>query len=138
MLAAKIFSIGILILLFFAIYRSARRQKTHPRMRASQKFIASFIDAVQDLSQGKGDAYDLLKEAFPKHEKAYLAFRPRMKGRSRRLLDEAWKDYYGSDNGNPAPFRDQYSAGGNELLAKEKRRLALQRIKRILAFAKTD
>ena len=138
MLAVKILSLGILIFLFLAIYRSARKQKTHPRMRASQKFITSFIDAVQDLSQGNGDAYLMLKEAFPKHEKAYLDFRPRMKGRSRKLLDEAWKDYYGSDNGNPMPLRDQYSAGGNELLAKEKRRLALQRIKRILAFAKTD
>jgi hypothetical protein len=60
-----------------------------------------------------------------------------MKGRSRRLLDEAWKDYYGSDNGNPAPFRDQYFAGGDDLLAKEKRQLALRKIKRILSFAKS-
>lgn len=138
MLAVKILAIVFLLLLFYAVYRSARRQKTHPRMRASQKFITSFIDAVQDLSQGKGDAYEMLKEAFPNHERAYLDFRSRMKGRSRKLFDEAWKDYYGSGNGNPIPFRDQYFAAGNELLAKEKRRLALQRIKRILAFAKTN
>ena len=138
MFAVKILSILFLLLLFFAIYRSARREKTHPRMRAAQKFITSFIDAVQDLSQGKGDAYELLKETFPKHEKAYLDFRSRMKGRSRKLFDEAWKDYYCSGNGNPIPFRDQYFAGGDELLAKEKRQLALQRIKRILSFAKSN
>ena len=73
-------------------------------MGASQKFITSFIDAFQDLSQGKGDAYDLLKEAFPKHERAYLDFRPRMKGRSRRLFDEAWKDYYGPTTETPRHF----------------------------------
>ena len=138
MLAVKILSLGILIFLFLVIYRSARRQKTHPRMRASQKFITSFIDAVQDLSQGNGDAYLMLKEAFPKHEKAYLEFRSRMKGRSRKLFDEAWKDYYCSGNGNPTPFRNRYFAGGNDLLAKEKRQLALQRIKRILSFANSN
>lgn len=136
MLAVKILAIGFLLLLFYAIYRSARRQKTHPRMRASQKFITSFIDAVQDLSQGKGDAHLMLKEAFPKHEKAYLDFRPRMKGHSRKLFGEAWKDYYCSGNGNPTPFRAQYFAGGDELLAKEKRQLAVRKIKRLLSFAK--
>mgnify|MGYP000651633810 CR=1 FL=1 len=135
MLAVKILSLGILIFLFLAIYRSARRQKNHPRMRAAQKFITSFIDEVQDLSQGKGDAYEILKEAFPKHEKAYLEFRMRLRGRSRKHLDEAWRDYYCSGNGNPAPFQDQYSAGGDDRLAKEKRQKALRKIKRILSFA---
>jgi hypothetical protein len=138
MLAVKISAIVFLLLLFFAVYRSARRQKTHPRMRASQKFITSFIDAVQDLSQGKGDAYEMLKEAFPNHERAYLDFRSRMKGRSRKLFDDAWKDYYCFGNGNPTPFPEKYFAGGDEFLAKDKRRLALQRIKRILSFAKSN
>ena len=105
-------------------------------MRVSQKFIAAFIEAVQDLSQGKGDAYAWLKEAFPKHEKAYLQFRSRINGRSRKRFDEAWKDYYCFYNGNPTPFSEPYFAGGNEILAKENRLLALQRIKRILSFAK--
>ena len=138
MLAVKIISVVFLILLFLAVYRSARRQKTHPRMRASEKLISSFIDAVQDLSQGKGDAYELLKEAFPRHEKAYLEFRPRLRGRSLKHFDEAWKDYYCSGNGNLTPFRNRYFAGGNDLLAKEKRQLALQRIKRILSFANSN
>jgi len=137
MLAAKIISIGLLILLFLAIYRSARRQKTHPQMRASEKLMTSFMDAVQDLSQGKGDAYEILKEAFPKHEQAYLQFRSRMGGRACKRFDEVWLDYFCSGNGNPTPFRDQYFAGGDELLAKEKRHLALRRIKRILSFAKS-
>jgi hypothetical protein len=138
MLAVKIVSILFLMLLFFAIYRSARRQKTHPQMRASEKLITSFIDAVQDLSQGKGDAYELLKEAFPGHEKAYLEFRSRLRGHRRKQFDAAWKEYYYSGNGTSPSFRDQYFAAGDAFLAKEKRKVALQRIKRILSFAKSN
>jgi len=136
MLAVKILSLGILIFLFLVIYRAARRQKTHPRMRAAQKFITSFMDAVQDLSQGNGDAYELLKGAFPRHEKAYLEFRSRINWLFRKGFDEAWKDYCCSSNGNRTPFRDQYFAGGNETIAAKKRQLALQKIRRILSFAK--
>lgn len=138
MFAVKILSILFLILLFFAAYRSARRQKSHPQMRVAEIFLTSFIDAVQDLSQGKGDAYEMLKDDFPRHEKAYLEFRSRLRGRSRKHFDEAWKDYYCSGNGNPARFREQYSAGGDNLVAQEKRQLALRRIKRILSFARTN
>jgi hypothetical protein len=74
------FSVAVLIFLFAAVYRAARRQKTDPGRRATQKFIAAFIDAVQDLSQGKGDTYELLREAFPKRENAYLQFLSRMRG----------------------------------------------------------
>jgi hypothetical protein len=56
-------------------------------------------------------------------------------GRSRIRFDEAWKDYYCFGNGNPTPFPEQYFAGGNEVLAKEKRQLAIRRIKRLLSFA---
>jgi hypothetical protein len=135
MFAVKILSILFLLLLFFAIYRSARREKTHPRMRAAQKFITSFIDAVQDLSQGKGDAYEMLKDAFPKHQKAYLEFRSRLKGRSRKHFDEAWKEYSCSGNGHPLSFLEQYFAGGNETAAREKRQLAALRIKRLIGYA---
>jgi hypothetical protein len=37
-----------------------------------------------------------------------------------------------------SPFPEQYFAGGNKVLAKGNRLLVLQRIKRILSFAKSN
>jgi hypothetical protein len=107
-----------------------------PLFRAGERFEEAFIEAVQDLSQGKEDVLEFLKEAFPQHEEAYLKFRTYLKGRTLQQFDEAWREYYCYSHEDPRPCREQYIAGENIELAKEKRALALKRIAKLLALAR--
>lgn len=126
---------GLLSILFW-IFLSVRRNWRRPRVLAGEKFSEFFREEIQDLSQGKGDAYEILGNAFFKQEKAYLQFRAYLKGKTRQQFDEAWKEYFydGGENGQPCP--QQYHAAGNDALAAEKRHLALKRIGKLLSLAK--
>jgi hypothetical protein len=131
-----ILSWAALLFLLIWIYRTIRKNKRRPFFLAGEKFEEAFIDEVQDLSQGKGDAFECLKSAFPGHEKAYLQFRTFLKGRTLQRFDESWQVYYCYSKENPRPYPEQYFAAGNIELAKEKRALALRRIGRLLSFAR--
>jgi len=132
----KIISLAGLLVIFSKIYLSIRRNKDKPKRHAAEKLFEAFIDEIQDLSIGKGDAYEILKQAFPKHEMAYIKFRPYLRGKVLRQFDEAWRDYYCRNQENPEEFLKQYFASENEAMAKEKRQLALKKILKILSFAK--
>lgn len=41
-----------------------------------------------------GKTYQVLKTAFPKHEKAVFEFRDNLKGRQREAFESAWRSYY--------------------------------------------
>jgi hypothetical protein len=92
------------------------------------------MEEIQNLSQGKGDAFEFLSDAIPAHERAYLQYRSFLKGKSLQQFDEAWRDYLGEGQGNFQSFREQYFAAGNILLAMEKRHLALKRITNLISF----
>jgi hypothetical protein len=132
----RIIPLAGLLLILIRIYLSIKKNRQRPRLLAAEKFLEAFIDEVQDLSQGKGDAFEFLKSAFPGHEKAYLKFRTYLKGKTLQQFDEAWREYYCYSKENPRPFPEQYFAAGNIALAKEKRALALRRIRNLLSFAK--
>jgi len=132
----KIISLAGLLVIFSKIYLSIKRNKYKPKRHAAEKLFEAFIDEIQDLSIGKGDAYEILKQAFPKHEMAYIKFRPHLRGKVLRQFDEAWRDYCCRNQENPQAFLEQYFAPGNETMAKEKRLLALKRILKIISFAR--
>jgi hypothetical protein len=125
-----------LLLILIRIYLPIKKNRERPRLLAAEKFLEVFMGAIQDLSQGKGDAFEFLRSAFPTHEEAYFKFRTYLKGRALQLFDEAWREYYSYSNKNFHPFPEQYFAAGNIALAKEKRALALRRIRNLLSFAK--
>jgi hypothetical protein len=125
-------SAGLWLILSY-IYLLIRRNRRRP---PAERFCEAFLDEIQDLSQGKGDAFEFLRRAFPKHETAYLKFRKCLKGKTRRHFDDAWKEYYFNGKENPHLSPEQYFAAGNIPLAKEKRELALRRIRNLLSFAK--
>jgi len=134
MLAKAIIFGGLFIIIVGLLY-SIRRDKRNPRFRASEKFFQAFNDEINNLSQGKGDAGEFLKNAGHKHKIAYMDFRRRLKGKKLSQFDEAWGEYFCCREENSLPFPEQYSAGGNLTLAREKRELALRRIRNLLSFA---
>jgi len=123
-----------LFLIIIRLFHSIRSDRRNPRFRAAEKFYQAFNDEINDLSQGKGDACAFLKNAFHNHENAYIDFRPHLRGKKLKKFDEAWREYSGCSKENPFRFPEQYSAGENCALGREKRALALGRIRNLLSF----
>jgi hypothetical protein len=121
-------SVGILIILS-RIYLSIMRNRRKPYHLAARRFREAFIDEIHDLSQGKGDAFEILRRSSRKQENAYLQFRAFLQGRALRRFDEAWREYHGFGGENLHSFPEQYSAAGNVALA-------LRRIQNLFSFAK--
>jgi hypothetical protein len=129
-----IFPLSGLAFLFIWIFCAIRENWRRPWRIAGERLAAAFMDEIQNLSQGKGDAFEFLRDAVPGHERAYRQYRSFLKGKSLQKFDEAWRDYLGDSQGNLQPFREQYFAAGNIFLAQEKRQLALKRIRNLLSF----
>jgi len=131
--STRMISLVGLSMIFFWIYLSIRRNRNLPKRHAAERLFEAFKDEIQGLSNGRGDAYEILKKALPRHENAYLHFWPHLNGKVLRQFDEAWRDYScrGED---PSPsFLEQYSAAGNDTVARERRQLALRKILRFLS-----
>jgi hypothetical protein len=120
-----IFPLSGLAFIFIWIYHSIRENWRRPWRIAGERLAAAFMDEIQNLSQGKGDAFEFLRD---------LQYRSFLKGKSLQQFDDAWRDYLGWSQGNLQPFREQYFAAGNIFLAQEKRHLALKRIRILLSF----
>jgi hypothetical protein len=119
---ARIISLAGLTMIFFWIYLSIRRNRGLPRRHAAERLFAAFKDEVQDLANGKGDAYEILKQALPRHESAYLHFRPHLNGKVLREFDHAWRDYSCGVQGQSSSFPKENSAPGNEAGVEESRK----------------
>jgi uncharacterized protein YozE (UPF0346 family) len=130
----RVISLAGLTMIIFGVCLSIRRNWNLPRRHAAERLFEAFKEEVQDLSLGTKDAYEILKRAFPKHEKAYTQFRSYLNGKVLQKFDEAWREYScgGEENSTP-PSLDQYIAGGDQTLARERRQLALRRILRFLS-----
>lgn len=132
----RLISLAGLSMIFFWIYLSIRRTRNLPRRHSAERLFEAFKDEIQDLNYGKGDAYEILKEAFPRHENAYLHFRPHLNGKVLRQFDEAWREYScGGEECSPS-FLEQYSSAGNDTVARERRQLALNKILTLLSLAR--
>ena len=122
-----------LSMIFFWIYLSIRRNRNLPKRHAAERLFEAFKDEIQGLSNGRGDAYEILKKALPRHENAYLHFWPHLNGKVLRQFDEAWREYSCGREEISPPSLGQYFSGGNQTLAQEKRQLALRKILRFLS-----
>jgi len=125
-----------LSMIFFWIYLSIRKNRNLPKRHAAERLFEAFKDEIQGLSDGRGDAYEILEKALPRHENAYLHFRPNLNGKVLRQFDEAWREYSCRGTHNLPFFLEQYSAAGNDTVARERRQLALKKILTLLALAR--
>jgi len=132
----RIISLAGLSMIFFWIYLSIRRNRNIPKRHAAERLFEAFKDEIQGLSDGRGDAYEILKKALPRHENAYLHFRPHLNGKVLRQFDEAWQEYSCRGEDRSPSFLEQYSAAGNDTAAREPRQLALKKILTLLALAR--
>jgi hypothetical protein len=131
--SVRVISLAGLTMIFFWVYLAIRKSRNRPRRHAAERLFEAFKEEIQDLSLGPKDAYQILKQAFPKHEKAYNQFRPYVKGAGLRRYDEAWREYSCGREENSLPFLEQYFAGEDQNLARERRQLALRKALRFLA-----
>jgi hypothetical protein len=134
--AIKIISVAGLSVIALRTYLSMRKNGSRTKLNAAEKLYEAFMDEIQDLALGKGDAYEILKKAFPKHEKAYLQFRPYLNGKGLHQFDEAWKEYCCPSGEDLQPFLERLFTAGTEIGATEKHQLALKKILRILSFTR--
>ena len=132
----RMISLVVLSMIFFWIYLSIRRNRGLPRRHAAERLFAAFKDEIQDLANGKRDAYEILKQALPRHESAYLHFRPHLNGKVLREFDHAWRDYSCGVQDQSSSFPKENSAPGNEAGVEESRKLALRKILALLSLAR--
>jgi hypothetical protein len=129
----RIISLAGLSMIFFWVYLSIRRNRNMPRRHGAERLFEAFKEEIQGLQDGQADAHEILQKALPRHENAYLHFRPHLNGRILRQFDEAWREYSCGREENSPPSLEQYFGGGNQTLAQERRQLALRRILRFLS-----
>jgi len=129
----RVISLAGLSMILVWVCLSIRRTRNLPRHHAAERLFEDFKDEIQGLSLGAVDPYEILGQAFSKHEKAYIHFRPHLKGKVLREFDEAWKEYCRWREENSSPSLELHSAGVNEPLAQERQQLALRKVLRFLS-----
>jgi hypothetical protein len=122
--------------IFLGIYPSIRRNRDTPKSHAADRLAEAFKEEIQDLSLGKGDAYEILKEAFPKHEKAYLQFRPYLNRRDLRKFDKAWKKYSCRRQEKAQTILAEIFPEGSKSVTYERQQIALEEILEFLSLAR--
>lgn len=111
--------------------------------KAAAAFRLAFIDEIRTLKNGfhppnMADTFvqSTLSDAAAKHENACIAFSPYLSARQRRKFDEAWKEYCCPEGGNraedPSPFIDYIMETRVDLSI----RMALEKIDKLMEFAK--
>ena len=128
--------IGALIT-YFALTWIAKRQEFN---RAAAIFRSAFIEEQRLLDPhstadrvGKS-TYDILESAINRHEIAMIRFRPYLRDSERIAFARAWEAYCYHEQ-TDRPFLEQYF-DKNLKEKEEKRKLALERIEKLLEFAK--
>ena len=94
--------------------------------------------AILKAFRGEDDPCAILEAAFDTHLAAIIEFRSLLKESDKECFDKAWNEYYYHDGDERMPpFLEQYSKNrGSTGLAEENRKLAIQRIEKILSFAR--
>lgn len=105
-------------------------------------FAIEIADLISCVPAEPGSAYDLLKRAFIKHERAIYAFRNVLNIKQQDLLDAAWRQYFYPEGVNliaPESEVETYILaqyiGNNRQEEVEKRQNAVQRLNAIMSFA---
>lgn len=112
------------------------RGKKDRMASASRELRAAFTDELSKLANAPDNAFDILRDAYPKHEKAVSEFTHFLSSSAKRRFLEAWDTYRCHPKNPGVPFLEQYSKHlGDVNLAARNRALAIERINRVLAFA---
>jgi hypothetical protein len=132
----RMISMGGLSTIFSGIYLSVRRNRDIPKRHAADRLVEAFKDEIQDLTLGKGDGFEILKQAFPKHEKAYLQFRLYLNPNDLRKFDEAWREYSGRCQEKTQTILTDIFPEESKSVAHVRRQLALEEILEFLSLAR--
>jgi hypothetical protein len=132
----RMISMGGLSMIFSGIYLSVRRNRDIPKRHAADRLVEAFKDEIQDLTLGKGDGCEILKQAFPKHEKAYLQFRLYLNPNDLRKFDEAWREYSGRCQEKTQTILTDIFPEESKSVAHVRRQLALEEILEFLSLAR--
>lgn len=100
-------------------------------LKAAAEFKTAFTEEIISLKKPPTTSYEdtaqmILRKAAAKHNNAMILFRPHIAESSQSLFDKAWEEYDGAD---------KYS-GSDQDAKKAKRKLALERIEKLLEYAK--
>jgi len=131
--SARLIPLAGLSMIFFLIGLSVRRNRNIPRRHAAERLFEAFKDEIQGLGLGTIDPYKILERAFPKHENAYIHFRPFLNGKVLREFDAAWSEYCRWREEDSLQSLEPYFAGGSQILGQERRQLALRKLLRFLS-----
>ncbi len=128
-----------LIYILIKHFLAKDRSKQERVFEACKKFNDVFVDDIRRLQAGNEDAYDILKTSIIKHEIAILEYKKYLKGKKLKTFERAWNEYYyGNIPGNCIPFIEQYFAAGSITEKRELTNLVLQRLKKLISFAKIE
>jgi hypothetical protein len=119
--------VGAVLTYFFSVNLS----KKEGLRRAGRELREAFHKELVTLEQDKeSNPYDVLQEAFSRHQAAVREFRFHLSESKKKKFDRAWREYCCDDQGL---YLEQYShhQGGMEL-AEKNRQLAIDRINTIL------
>lgn len=138
--------IGIILTHFLTKQRSQHDRRASRFNAASEELRKAFESEIAALRSNApavpGSAYDLLKEAFPKHERAIYCFRNMLDTKQQDRYDAAWKQYFYPEGVNiivpELEVRTYMLAqyiGINDEEEVEKRQSAIERLEAIMSFA---
>ena len=111
--------------------------------KAAAAFRAAFSDeyialkaVVRPEDVDDDFVMNILSKAKSKHEKACVLFRPYLSEKKIQEFEKAWNDYLVPDGGEiaelPSPFIDYYNESQHEVCIK----LALEKLDKLMEFAK--
>ena len=128
--------VGALLLSVFNHWLAKSRSKKDRMASTSRDLRAAFADELSKLGNAPDNAFDILKDAYSKHEKAGLEFAHFLPCSAKQRFLQAWETYRCHPKNPGVPFLEQYSKHlGDVSLAARNRALAIERINRVVSFA---
>ena len=111
--------------------------------KAASAFRVAFTDEYRALkavvrTEDIEDAFiqTTLANAAPKHEKACILFRPYLTEEKKQKFDQAWQDYVCPEGGDVADEPSHFIGYLNETQPDVSIKLALEKMDRLMEFAK--
>lgn len=132
----------VLVAAFFASIIPRKRQERQRFNEAADRFKEAFteeirfIDRSYALDRAFRDIPEVLAAASGKHEAALIKFMIVLSERNKKKIKKAWKEYTGENKLMGEYTFNQYATYGKIKDAKNIRNNALNRVEKILSFAK--
>lgn len=134
--------IGALANHYLAKQRDNDSRKSKEFNEAATQFRAAFKDEIlaldPALSTCQFDTSDLLENAFDKHRAAVAEFKQVLNDNDSHKFEIAWQEYYRYEHAPDVAIHGlaQYTGNGcSVIVAKERKCLAANRIRKLLNFA---